>query len=130
MNVVRKNLHQANVSGLACGHAAVNATLLSSNLRHSNRNRCVTLPAMVDAAERKVQVPPREVLLQSDAGATSVAMTLAMVLDMVMAMVMDITGPDMAGMDLMDHSGTDHSAHIYTADTYMAALSHITKYPT
>lgn len=55
-NVVRKNLHQANVNGLACGHVAANVTLLSLNSRHSSLNRCANLLAMADAAERKVQV--------------------------------------------------------------------------
>lgn len=56
-NVARKSHRKANVSGLACGPVAANATLPSLNSRRSNPNRCaIVLAAIMDVAERKVQV--------------------------------------------------------------------------
>lgn len=58
-NAARKSHRKANVSGLACGPAAVNVTHQSLNSHRSSPNRCaivLTMDAMDAVAERRAQV--------------------------------------------------------------------------
>lgn len=56
-NAARKSRLKANVSGLACGPAAANATHQSLNSHRSSPNRCAIVLITMDAAvERRVQV--------------------------------------------------------------------------
>jgi len=119
-NVARKSHRKANVSGLACGPVAANATLPSLNSRRSNPNRCaIALTAIMDVVERKVQVHPRETLLKSVVDAVA-AMAMATVMDMDSA-VMDLT----VDSAVMDHSVTD--LLVDTEDISMVDLFHFTK---
>lgn len=85
---------------------------------------------MVDAAERKVQIQPREAQLKRNVDAAVGAETdsMAGVTDMVMDMVTDLGTADLSVMVDMDLSVSDLMVDTDMEDISMVALSHFTKY--